>query len=72
MNTGEFIVSFSAAEVTAGDNAGRWHSQFSIRQDGKIIYHGSGKGFSLTRTEAEKAAASEVCRVLSNGARLLY
>ena len=72
MNTEEFIVSFEAIEVAFGDNTGKWHTRFSIRRGGKVIYYGSGKGFFLSRIDAEKAAASEVCRVLSNGARLLY
>jgi hypothetical protein len=58
MNADEFIVSFKAAEVTIGPNAGKWHTWFSIKRGGKIVYFGSSRGFSESKDVADKAAAA--------------
>ena len=68
----EFIVSIKATKIDFGFNVGKWTARFTISKFGKTLYHGSVLNHVDTEIEAERAAAGEACRILANGARLLY
>lgn len=71
-NSEEFIVSINPLEIDFGFNVGKWTARFTISKFGKILYYGTVLSPVGSKAEAERAAAGEVCRILSNGARLLY
>ena len=68
----EFRVSIKAQEIDLGVNVGKWTARFTIRKHGKDLYYGAITTPTDSEAEAERAAAGEACRILSNGARLLY
>lgn len=63
-NAEEFIVSIKALEIDFGFNVGKWTARFSISKFGKNLYHGTVLSPLDCRIEAERAAASEACRIL--------
>ena len=71
-NAEEFIVCINALVIDFGYDVGKWTARFSISKLGKTLHHGTVLRPVDSRIEAKRAAAGEACRILSNGARLLY
>jgi hypothetical protein len=69
---GDFIVSIKAEKLDFGLNVGKWTARFAISKFGKVLYHGVILNPVDSEIDAERAAAGEACRVLCNGAKLLY
>lgn len=71
-NNDEYIVSINPHVMDLALNEGKWSARFTISRYGKILYYGTIIKPVDSKIEAERVAAAEACRVLSNGARLLY
>lgn len=71
-NNDEYIVSITPHLMDLALNEVKWSARFTISRYGKILYYGTIIKPVDSKIEAERVAAAAACRILSNGARLLY
>ncbi|RYE65251.1 MAG: hypothetical protein EOO81_12950 [Oxalobacteraceae bacterium] len=72
MKADEFTVSIQVFEGVLDLEVGKWNARFIIKREGKNLYYGAILRPADSEEQARRDAAAEVCRILSNGAKLLY